>query len=54
VLTIEDVQGSTRIGYDPGAWQQLCKHLDLGSPALCLLKAGGGAQPPGDGSGRPH
>jgi hypothetical protein len=47
VLTVEDAQGSTRISYDPGEWQRLCKHLDLGSPALCLLEGGG------DGSGRP-
>jgi hypothetical protein len=47
VLTIEDAPGSTRISYDAGEWQRLCKHPDLGSPALCLLEGGG------DGSGRP-
>jgi hypothetical protein len=53
VLTIEEVQGSTRISYDPGEWQRLCRHLDLGSPALCLLEGGDGPHPRGYGSGRP-
>jgi hypothetical protein len=56
VLTIEDVQGSTHISYDPGEWRRLCKHLDLDSPFLCLLQGGGGSGGSGssqDPNGRP-
>jgi hypothetical protein len=48
-LTIGDVQGVTQIAYDPAEWRRRCKHLDLDSPALCLLAVGGSG---GDGSGR--
>jgi hypothetical protein len=41
-LTIEDVQGSTQITYDPAEWRRRCQHLDLDSPALCLLEGGNG------------
>lgn len=41
VLTLDDTQGSIVITYDPGEWLRLCRYPDLGSPALCLLEAGG-------------
>jgi hypothetical protein len=41
-LTIEDVQGSTQITYDPAEWRRRCQHPELDSPALCLLEGGNG------------
>jgi hypothetical protein len=49
VLTIGDTPGATQITYDPAEWRRLCQHLDLDSPALCLLAVSGSG---GDGSGR--
>ena len=45
MLTIEDVQGSTHISYDPAEWRRRCKYPDLDSPALCLLEGGGDCGP---------
>lgn len=43
VLTIKAAKGGTHISYDPGEWRRLCKHIDLDSAALCLLRHGGGS-----------
>jgi hypothetical protein len=48
VLTIEDVQGTSQITYDPAEWRRRCRFPDLDSPALCLLEGGAG------GGGRDH
>ncbi len=38
VVTIKRVKDGTRISYDPGEWQRLCRHPDLDSPALCFFE----------------
>ncbi len=38
LLTLKPGKGATRLTYGIPEWKQRCRHLDLGSPVLCLLE----------------
>jgi hypothetical protein len=40
ILKVETCAEEFTVSYDGEEWRQRCKHLDLGSPGLCLAQEG--------------